>query len=282
MKLRAIIFLIMNIFSAVCFSQILGNIQNDANINLTNISISNQLEELKKQKTSENDPLYPIGMSFINFSKISNPKLVQYTYICSGNCSAYSTVTDPNYIYFFDSNNAKNSVIEKIYDKSALNFDVEKESARKMKINEQERSIAAIKKSIDIVAQVLNYSDGCDDEGCGGYSSWIVSDAKSCIYDKVNFRDGSVIKTLNLNQMDPKSIQVATMNRASTERKEVHDPYNAVRIIGYNNVVTKYQTQDVLYMGKEVFSQQNLDINRLKRGWTLIYSKYCLGTRKAF
>jgi hypothetical protein len=82
--------------------------------------------------------------------------------------------------------------------------------------------------------------------------------------------------------MDPKSIQVVTMDRASTEREEIKDPKNGFRVIGYNNIVTKYQTQDVQYMGKQLSSQQNLDINRLKRGWSLIYSKYCSGTRKAF
>ena len=162
------------------------------------------------------------------------------------------------------------------------NLKAEIEVLQQERSSVQSKILSSSKSKIDTVAQVLNYSDGCNDEGCGGYSSWVVRDSKSCIYDKVDLRDGSVIKSLNLNQMDPKSIQVVTMDRASTEREEIKDPKNGFRVIGYNNIVTKYQTQDVQYMGKQLSSQQNLDINRLKRGWSLIYSKYCSGTRKAF
>ena len=150
------------------------------------------------------------------------------------------------------------------------------------KIKKLSREMDQRKKNIDVVSQVLNYSSGCSDDGCGTYSTWLARDVRNCIYDKVNLQDGSVLETINLNEMDPKSIQVVTMNRASTNREEIHDPRNWTSIVGYNNVITKYQTQDVLYMGKELFSEKNLDINRLKRGWSLIYSKYCSGTKKAF
>ena len=146
---------------------------------------------------------------------------------------------------------------------------------RKLKIQD------SIKKNIDVVSQVLNYSSGCSDDGCGTYSTWLARDVKNCIYDKVNLQDGSVLQTINLNEMDPKSIQVVTMNKADTRRETVNS-LNGLHVIGYQNVVTKYQTQDVQYMGREIFSSQNLDINRLKRGWSLIYSKHCSGTKKAF
>ncbi len=138
------------------------------------------------------------------------------------------------------------------------------------------------KKGIDVVSQVLNYSSGCGDDGCSGYSSWVVKDTKSCIYQKINSKDGTVLQTINLNEMDPKSIQVVTMNRSYTERKEIHDPQKYFNIIGYDNVVHNYQTQEVQYMGREIFRSENLDMNRLQRGWSLIYSKYCSGTKKAF
>ena len=93
---------------------------------------------------------------------------------------------------------------------------------------------------------------------------------------------GSASNEINLNDLDPKSLQIVTMNRASTKTKEITDPKNYTRVIGYNNIVTKYQTQEVQYMGKPIFSQQNLDVDRLKRGWSLIYSKHCSGTKKAF
>jgi hypothetical protein len=48
------------------------------------------------------------------------------------------------------------------------------------------------------------------------------------------------------------------------------------------NVVNTYQTQDVQYMGKTIFSKEDLDIERIRRGWQLIFSKYCKGTSKAF
>ena len=99
---------------------------------------------------------------------------------------------------------------------------------RKLKIQD------SIKKNIDVVSQVLNYSSGCSDDGCGTYSTWLARDVKNCIYDKVNLQDGSVFQTINLNEMDPKSIQVVTMNRSSTERKEITDPNRSSRVICQN------------------------------------------------
>jgi hypothetical protein len=135
---------------------------------------------------------------------------------------------------------------------------------------------------IDVVAQVLNYSSGCSDDNCGSFSTWSLSNKGKCVYENIKLSDGSVLVTINLNDLDPRSIKFVTMNRASTEREEIRDPRNYQRIIGYNNIVNKYQTQDVQYMGKTLFSAGNLDVDRLKRGWTLIYSKYCSGTKKAF
>lgn len=168
--------------------------------------------------------------------------------------------------------------------------------------------ISKIKSRIDVVAQVLNYSSGCKDQGCDSYT-WAAKGQKNCIYEKVelsggkdnlygliqNFSNqmtaldspaygtvGTAFNEINLNELDPKSLQIVTMNRIATEQKEIRDPYKVSRIIGYNNIQHKFQTQEVLYMGKPIFSQQNLDIDRLKRGWTLIYSKYCTGIKKAF
>jgi hypothetical protein len=262
---------------------------------------------------------YQIGQNLhdVNNSDVGNPIFKykkSFFYKCGlqGDWVGRIISQDPAYVYFVPSAGGANltiGCIVSVQELDQLEAQLEREAVDKK--NQYEKNLAKskeqVKSRIDVVAQVLNYSSGCKDDGCDTYT-WAAKDAKQCIYEKVSFNRGDsgyaqvqqliqVIQAVNspafgitgsagniikLNELDPKSLKIATINHTTTERKEIHDPKNYFNVIGYNNIQHEFQTQDVQYMGKPIFSQQNLDISRLRRGWSLIYSNYCSGTKKAF
>lgn len=130
--------------------------------------------------------------------------------------------------------------------------------------------------TIDTVAKVLNYTDGYPDEG-SEYGFWYLHDAKNCIYRKANNKDGitsangkvvsfdvnPVAREINLNSYDKKSLFLTSQKFSYPAR----------------GIVEKFEIQ---LDGRVIFSGEGLDVQRLKRGWGLIYSKYCTGTKKEF
>lgn len=178
-------------------------------------------------------------------------------------------------------------------------------AAEKKKIEERNISIYNEKKNVastDIVAQVLNYSSGLPETG--GADFWYPHDKKNCIYRKaiaarvnesdadrkfrqvisVAFGGGSeqveTLPEIKLNDLDPKSIKVAEYTHSITEPRTRWD-----YVLKRNILISEtrnWVTQDVLHSGKEIFTTQNQDIDRIRRGWSLIYSKYCKGAAKAF
>jgi hypothetical protein len=114
--------------------------------------------------------------------------------------------------------------------------------------------------SNDVVAQVLNYSDFGNDAGydVGGQTLyWYQDKSDKCrykLYAKNPINDPRM--TIDLNALDPRNI---TFQQNYTGR-----------------VIIRHDTDDLFQ------SLGQLNLERLQRGWSLIYSKYCKGKEKAF
>jgi hypothetical protein len=109
----------------------------------------------------------------------------------------------------------------------------------------------------DVVAQVLNYSTFGQDEGYGNIR-WLQDTADRCKYRFIS--SGRVI---DLNGLDPRTI---TFNNTIDPNGNVHTHI--------------YADADDLFLSD--FEPPSLNIERLQRGWALIYSEYCRGKQKAF
>jgi hypothetical protein len=135
--------------------------------------------------------------------------------------------------------------------------------------------------SIDTVANVLNYSDGGPDDG-NESTFWYAVDAKKCIYAKasnsvgVKSEDGLTttfevipkLRVMDLNSFDRTSLKFAS------------EKINYPSVFGEAPRTT---TQVYIYAdGREIFRTEGIDIERVKKGWNVIYSKYCAGTKKEF
>jgi hypothetical protein len=135
--------------------------------------------------------------------------------------------------------------------------------------------------SIDTVAKVLNYSDGNPDEGAE-YSFWYALDAKNCIYAKAESGEGTTspdgktitysvkpkVKIMDLNSFDKTSI------------KFLSQQINYPSILG---AAPRTTPQVYIYVdGREIFRTEGIDMERARKGWSVIYSKYCVGARKEF
>jgi hypothetical protein len=135
--------------------------------------------------------------------------------------------------------------------------------------------------TIDTVANVLNYSDGGPDDG-NETTFWYAVDAKKCIYAKasnsvgVKSEDGLTttfevipkLRVMDLNNFDRTSLRFAS------------EKINYPSVFGEAPRTT---TQVYIYAdGREIFRTEGIDIERVKKGWSVIYSKYCTGTKKEF
>lgn len=157
-------------------------------------------------------------------------------------------------------------------------FDVARE---KLKIQKAQATNEKLKRAedfksrveIDTVAKVLNYSDGCEDEGCGVNKFWYRKEKNSCIYEKATLSRNQEFefKQLNLSRYDAKSITV------QNQRERVTIP-NLFGRDGSEVVDATY----VMYDGKYIFRALDRDSERVKRGWNLIYSKFCKGNSREF
>jgi TPR repeat protein len=134
----------------------------------------------------------------------------------------------------------------------------------------------------DVIAQVLNYSTFGKDEGGselgalletmgkpapeGGY--WYKVSSKDCVYKLHPGRSiaGAMLgaKEVNLNDLDPKNITFQYDNSTSLWGSDGTGTF------------TKH-LDDVIIM-----ALGQLNIQRLQRGWGLIYEKFCRGKERAF
>jgi hypothetical protein len=112
----------------------------------------------------------------------------------------------------------------------------------------------------DVVAQVLNYSYLGDDNGRGNIF-WYQDKSDKCKYKLSMHID---LDEIDLNAIDPRTITFEHVYREL--------PHNTIM----DTVITRADN-NVLFRGPG-----ELNIERLQRGWDLIYSKFCRGNRKAF
>jgi hypothetical protein len=131
----------------------------------------------------------------------------------------------------------------------------------------------------DVVAQVLNYSDfGKDVVSETDHGFWY---AKSkCVYAKAGKRtfyddpDYDIAKTafeeklnmLDLNKVDPRTVKIGMKVRI----------LHAVPFVKVGDVAEFNGGADLLGVGTI------LDEGRLERGWALVFSQHCKGTKNAF
>jgi hypothetical protein len=159
------------------------------------------------------------------------------------------------------------------------NIKISSTELSRLERNKKERIDTLIKENTDRISKILNYSDGIT-ENRYSYETWIKVGA--CEYKKVNNESGATRSTINLNDIDPRYLKVVVFNRTSSEVEPIRSYNNYTEIVGYNNVVHEYQTNDVVYDGKSIFSSRNTEIDRIRSAWKEIYSKHCKGQRVEF
>ena len=111
----------------------------------------------------------------------------------------------------------------------------------------------------DVVAQVLNYSSFGNAEGSGG-AYWYQDNFDKCKY---KLFDPTPVGSpeIDLNALDPQKIMF---------REELTDS-------GVAYTILEYDLHPLLPGASPYFLK--LDLQRLQRGWSLIYSKYCSGMK---
>lgn len=145
------------------------------------------------------------------------------------------------------------------------------------------RTITDFRKTvvIDTVAKVLNYSDGERSDIGSEYSFWYAYDAKKCIYRKAGYKRTSNyndypgvfdvdenVKEIDLNSFDKSSVRYQSL--------QINHP----SVLGEAPRITTQVT--IFADGRTIFTADDVDPERIKRGWQVIYSKYCVGQRKEF
>jgi hypothetical protein len=122
------------------------------------------------------------------------------------------------------------------------------------------KSLAARDPS-DVVAQVLNYTSFGKDEGYGD-SFWYKETSGKCHYRLHDNANPSNLRNfIDLDELDPKNITFRYIPFMNT---------------GTGTIIIQHDTQ-ILFS-----NLMNLNLERLKRGWALIYNNYCTGTEKPF
>lgn len=141
------------------------------------------------------------------------------------------------------------------------------------------KSIEEFKKTVvvDTVARVLNYSDGLSDEG-SKYSTWYAYDAKKCIYRKAEYENAVKVSDdvwrIDLNE-NVRELRLNSFGRGTIRYRSENLKYG-----GFN---PRQTTQVYIFAdGSEIFRREGIDPERVSRGWSVIYSKYCSGAVKEF
>jgi hypothetical protein len=110
----------------------------------------------------------------------------------------------------------------------------------------------------DVVAQVLNFTSFGKDQGEPDKFWYKVKD---CQYRRYGEKTTTGVDNINLNELDPQSIQIYSDPNGS---------FVGGTLVKYNEEVLLSNLWN---------SVSNFD--RVERGWTLIYSEYCTGKAKA-
>jgi hypothetical protein len=129
----------------------------------------------------------------------------------------------------------------------------------------------------DVVAQVLNYSNFGNDDGMTG-SYWYQDKSDKCRYI---LSSEFMPRTIDLNAFDPRNItfQHQTFSECYHDCGVVwNSTGDPIREL-YRSVVRTVIQHDVHVLFQ---TGGQLNLERLQRGWTMIYSKYCKGKQKPF
>jgi hypothetical protein len=120
----------------------------------------------------------------------------------------------------------------------------------------------------DVVAQVLNYTTYGNDEGTDR-AFWFKQNSGKCVYSLYSPTVAEIlsgndkleaVRTIDLDQFDPRNITFR------------HEHVRSKMWFGRNPqvfTITAHVNQVIAR------ARGKLDLQRLRRGWTLIYSKYC-------
>lgn len=163
-----------------------------------------------------------------------------------------------------------------LYQELKNNVKVAKENSQK-KLNDELNSKEAFKSfrkhaAVDLPAEVLNVSVGCSEKGCDGLF-WYKKKNSTCTYDEalldpIEKKFIPVNNEVDLDKIDPRSIRIGAA--APTGPRALLNPNQPVTVVTGNNGLHF----------ESPYSQDQID--RLQRGWTLIYSKYCSGKKRDF
>ena len=132
-------------------------------------------------------------------------------------------------------------------------------------VENKESEFDAIRQSLDLVSQVLNFTNWGVDQG-NKKATWIQSLDEQCTYIRIH-PDSDDSAKLNINDLDPASIRF--------EHEYVARPMLfGIDLSGWSTVT--YANDERLFV-----TAGRLDISRLQRGWSKVF-EVCVGKRRAF
>jgi hypothetical protein len=128
---------------------------------------------------------------------------------------------------------------------------------------------------VDTVAKVLNYSDGLPDDG-GNTAFWYAHNAKACVYRKAGYQSTSAnLRTITFDVVENlRELSLNSFDRNSIKYQSYDFKYPLD--VGWTKKVVVFAD------GREIFSTAGIQPDRVSKGWSLIYSKYCVGAKKEF
>jgi len=181
-----------------------------------------------------------------------------------------------------EAQNPIQSLISKFHNKGSQPQQISSQSTSAAAEAEAQAALDEYKKKrdpSDVVEQVLNYSatgreNGTDGDNGGGayYPHWTFFIKEStCVYKIIDYvkRGDDPLEKRSENTVDLTKYDFRLFDfKANREQDDDGD------------WITNYS---VLYDGKRLLpSRQDVSLERLRRGWNLIYTQYCTGIKKAF
>jgi TonB family protein len=112
----------------------------------------------------------------------------------------------------------------------------------------------------DIVAQVLNFSNFGKDEGEPDMFWYKIKDCQYKLYGETGLRG---VDSIDLNELDPRNIEFYSDPTGS---------FLGATLVQYNGKL----------LMSSIWRNVPTNLERLQRGWELIYSRYCAGKAKPF
>ena len=145
---------------------------------------------------------------------------------------------------------------------------------------------------IDIVAKILNYTEGLD-EGIAGNTFWYAYNSKECIYKKASIMEVQQISTVENPKLDVNeentvsastqfflnpNVRELKLNTWVPSTVKVGYVQNAGTWWGPNNYFLQVMANGITMLE----SNKPRDIDRTKSAWNQIFNKFCPGTRDYF